>query len=265
MSTKAIQPIDALRTNLDRMGGEFKKVLPAHISSDKFARVIMTTIQGNPELLAADRNSLFSACLKAATDGVLLDNREAALVVFKGKAGPTVQYMIMIGGLLKKLRNSGELSFITSDVVHANDGFKKFTDDSGEHLIHTPDHFGDRGEIIGAFAMAITKDGSRYIEVMSLEQILKRKAVSKVQYGPWATWFDRMACKTVTRLLCKRLPSSTDLDALIANDDESNDLTQAEQPKTLASPTSSRLSQIISPEEKAAFTEPDWDDEVKND
>ena len=105
MSEITISPVEAMRSTLVRMQPDFTAALPTQITAEKFVRTTMTAVQMNPALLQGDRRSLLGACMKAAQDGLMLDGREAALVVF----GQKVQYMPMIGGILKKLRNSGDL------------------------------------------------------------------------------------------------------------------------------------------------------------
>lgn len=215
--SKQMTPVQEIRHTLDRMEGQFKAALPAHISPEKFIRVAATAVQTNPELQGADRNSLYAACTKAAQDGLLPDGRESALVMF----GKQATYMPMIAGILKKLRNSGELSSITSQVIHRNDPFKYWIDSDGEHLEFRPNMLSDRGEIVGAFAMAKLTDGALYVEVMTKDQIEQVRSVSRAgKNGPWVTWWDEMARKSVMRRLAKRLPMSTDIDAMFGIDDE---------------------------------------------
>lgn len=236
------------------MEPQFKAALPEHISSEKFTRVVMTAITSNPELVNADRTTLFSSCLKAASDGLLPDGKEAALIVFKTKNGPIVQYLPMIGGILKKIRNSGELSSITAQLVYENDAFDYMVDADGEHLQHKPNMFGDRGNLKGAYALAKTKDGAVYIEVMTMAQLDAVKNVSRSkEYGPWAGAFQtEMMKKTVMRRLSKRLPMSTDLEQVIQRDDDLYDVSEIPaiaQPKQQGIP--SRLKANILPPQEA--------------
>ncbi len=219
--------IDQVRGQLEKMAPQFAMALPPQVPLDRFVRVTMTAIQNSPDLLGADRRSLFGACMKAAQDGLLPDGREAALVIF----GEKVQYMPMMGGILKKVRNSGELSSITAQIVKANDSFRYFVDSDGEHIEHEPLVFGDRGDMVGAYALAKTKDGSIYVETMRKDDIDKVRAVSRAKNnGPWVTWYEEMAKKTVMRRLSKRLPMSTDLDTVIRRDDDMYDLKTIDQP-----------------------------------
>ena len=202
-------PVAVIRQNLTQMAPELKAALPAHVSVEKFTRVAMTAIQNNPDLQNADRRSLFGSIVRLAQDGLLPDGREAAIVLFGGKA----QAMPMIAGVLKKVRQSGEVSKISAHVVHEHDHFvwKLGFDETVEHEPPALDQ--PRGKAIGAYAIAVLKDGSQLLEVMSLEEIEKVRNVSRAKgNGPWVQWWGEMARKTVMRRLSKRLPMSTDLE-----------------------------------------------------
>lgn len=210
---------------------QFKAALPKHIDTEKFQRVVLTAIsQPNSRLAEADRNSLFAAVMKAAQDGLMPDGREAAFVTFNSKQGMQAQYMPMIAGILKKVRNSGELASIDAQLVHKNDKFSyKLGIDTVP--VHEPDWFGDRGEPIGVYAVAKTKDGSSYVEIMNVTQIesIRNSSRSK-DTGPWSGPFKHeMWRKTVLRRLAKRLPMSTDLEQFVAQDDDDYQFNQPTQ------------------------------------
>jgi recombination protein RecT len=210
-------PIAVIRQNLQAMAPEFKAALPAHVTVEKFTRVTQTAIQNNPALLDADRRSLFGAVVRLAQDGLLPDGHESAIVMFGNKA----QAMPMIAGVLKKIRQSGEVKKVSSQVVYENDHFVvKYGFD--EDVEHTPPPLDKpRGKPIGAYATAVLKDGSQLLEVMSLEDIEKVRNVSRAKNnGPWKDWWDQMARKTVMRRLSKRLPTSTDIEEGLFGRDE---------------------------------------------
>lgn len=213
--TKPTSPLAAARSDVERMEGQFKLALPAHIPVERFARVVMTAVGSNPDLLRADRASLLEAALKAAQDGLLPDGRDGALVMY----GQKVQWMPMIAGILKKVRNSGELLSISAYVAHEKDRFfYRLGDD--ETIEHEPFLDGDPGKPRIVYAVAKTKDGGTYREVMTVAEIEKVRAVSKAKNaGPWTQWWGEMARKTVLRRLAKRLPMSTDLDDVMRRDD----------------------------------------------
>lgn len=211
-------PVAVIRQNLTAMAPEFKAALPSHVSVEKFSRVAMTAIQNTPALVNADRRSLFGAFVRLAQDGLLPDGREAAIVMFGNKA----QAMPMIAGILKKIRQSGEVAKVSAQVVYANDEFV-ISYGFDEDVKHIPPKLNEpRGNPIGAYATAVLKDGSQLLEVMSLEDIQAVRKVSRASgNGPWVSWWGEMARKTVMRRLSKRLPMSTDLEDEVFSRDPS--------------------------------------------
>jgi recombination protein RecT len=237
-ATQVAKP-ESLAVQLADLRPELEKVLPAHITPDKFLRVVNTAISQSPDLYKADRRSLFTSCVKCATDGLVPDGREAALVIFNSKEKYTdeqgrkqerwvkkVQYMPMVAGILKKIRNSGELKSITCNVAYEKDDFRYWTDDVGEHITHEPNiRDPDRGKFLAVYAILKTNDGGTYTEVMTRGQVDQVRAVSKSKDdGPWVSWYDEMAKKTVIRRVSKRAPMSTDIERVVRRDDEMYDL-----------------------------------------
>lgn len=231
--TQALTKTDELKRSVSLMKSQFKAALPKHIPTERFIRTIQTAIGTNPDLVQSSRQSFFAACTKAAQDGLLPDGREAAIVTFNSKSGKQASYMPMVAGILKKVRNSGELASLTAQVVYEKDEFKFWVDEQGEHITHTPLMFGERGGPIGCYALAKTKDNGIYIEVMTEEQINAVKNVSRGKNGPWSgDFFLEMWKKTVIKRLSKRLPMSTDLEFTMKADEELYDLEGAETEET---------------------------------
>lgn len=223
----AVAPLDEFRGTLDKMRPQFQMALPPHVSVEKFVRVVATAVQQSPDLLACDKKSLYGSAMRCAQDGLLPDGREAALTKF----GDKVQYMPMVGGILKKIRNSGDLLTIAAHVVYERDQFDYILGDD-EKIEHKP-HLGtDRGKPILTYAIAKTKDGGIYREVMTEDQIAAVRNVSRAKNnGPWSGPFaDEMRRKTAIRRLSKRLPMSTDVEELIRRDDDLYDLDQPQAP-----------------------------------
>src|SRR5688500_5969553 len=144
---KAVTPIEDLRNALNGMEGQFKLVLPPHVPSEKFVRTVITAVQNNRALMECDRSTLFSACLECATDGLLPDGREAAIVPY----GKEATYMPMVGGLLKMMRNSGDIAAVVPQIVCQNDTFDYWVDEHGEHIMHKPKLDGPRGDLTHAY------------------------------------------------------------------------------------------------------------------
>lgn len=189
----------------------------------RFTQVVVRAVQEQPDLLIADRTSLFLACQTAAQDGLLPDRRDGALVVYNTKKGDRwvkqVQWQPMIGGLRKKLANHG--FSLRAEIVYENDDFAYEMGDDPK-IVHRPKVFGDRGNIVGAYAIATDQDGNKFRDTMTVEELEKVRASSKnPKGGAWESWTTEMYRKTVAKRLFKQLPLiSTELSELIDRDNE---------------------------------------------
>jgi recombination protein RecT len=235
-----LKPIDEIRGTLTKMESELKSALPSYITPEKFKQVVVTALQLNPTLLTLDRASLYTACLNCASDGLLPNGREAALVPFKG----TIKYMPMVGGILKLIRNSGELSTVDAITVHDKDQYEAYNDEHGAHFKHVKAR-GDRGLPILTYGYARTKDGAFYFEEITEEEI---KIIAKKGNEKFSAWqgdfIDEMRRKTVLKRLAKRLPKSTDLERAIDHD---NEMYEVEVPVSEPPTTSSKLAEAVAP------------------
>ncbi|HEX6216714.1 MAG TPA: recombinase RecT, partial [Vicinamibacterales bacterium] len=203
---------------------QLKQALPPGVDPDRFTRVVLTAIQQNPKIAEVeDRQSLYNAAVRAASDGLLPDGREGAFVEFSKKNGDrwttAVQFMPMVAGVIKRLATAGIT--IDAQLVHTNDEFDQTLGDNAAILHKAPKLGQPRGDIIGAYAIARLSNGMVMREVMDKDQIEQVRAASKSKNGgPWTTWFGEMARKTVIRRLAKRLPI---LDARVADTVQSDD------------------------------------------
>lgn len=224
------KPQDEIRSQLIKMDGEFADALPAHIPVERFRRVALTAIMSNTDLITkVERRSLFQALTKAAQDGLLPDGRDGAIVIYGNQA----QWMPMIGGIRKKVRNSGEIVSWEAHAVFENDEFE-FELGDDPFIKHKPT-LNDRGKIIAAYSIATLKGGEKSREVMSVHDIEKVRNASRAKNsGPWTQWYEEMARKTVARRHSKVLPMSTDLDDLIRRDDDLYAMDEASDRKVKA-------------------------------
>jgi recombination protein RecT len=222
------------KNEVQQQEGELRKMLPASIPSDKFVRTVQTAITLNPDLAEADKNSVLTACMKAASDGLVLDGREAALTIYnvKQKDGTwkkVAQYIPMVAGIIKRVRNSGEVARLNAFVVYKNDVFHLAL--GLEMTLRHEPNFTDPGEPLGAYAVCLFKDGQTDFEFMSLKQIEAIRGRSKSgDSGPWKTDWSEMARKTAIRRLSKRLPVDSDMSRVVERIDEDYDLAPAGRP-----------------------------------
>ena len=230
-------PLLLVRRDIDRMAPEFAAALPQHIPLDRFKRVALTAINKNPDLLKAEPRALMGAFTLAAQDGLLPDGREGAIVMF----GATPQWMPMVYGIIKKMRNSGELASISAHAVYQKDRFKYVLGDD-ERIEHEPTLSEDRGPMVAVYATAKLKDGTVQREVMLRADVEKVRSASRTKNGgPWKDWYEEMARKTVVRRLAKYLPMSTEVEQVLRRDDAlyaigngSSALPTGERPRTAA-------------------------------
>lgn len=173
--------------------------------ANRIQRAALTALQTNPELLSGQvtQTSVYTALLRCAQDGLLPDGREASFV----RRGKEIVYQPMVGGFRKRAAEQG--FSLTAQVVYAGDEFD-YTLGLSPTLIHKPPKLDiERGDPIGAYAIAHHPDHGSFLEVMSrgeIEQVRKASAMGNATKGPWAEWWGEMARKTVARRLFKQLP-----------------------------------------------------------
>lgn len=214
-------PVTVFRQTISQPGmrQQIKMALPSHIPVEKFERVATTAVQTNPDLLnpsKVDRRSLFGALVRAAQDGLLPDGREGAIVPFKGKA----QWMPMVAGIMKKVRNSGEIATWDAFAVYEKDKFQRLLGDD-QRIFHEPYEEGDPGQVIGAYSIVTFKDGTKSKDYLPRWRIDKARQQNPIGANSlmWTKFYDEGAIKTVIRHHSKRLPQSTDVDGLFDRDD----------------------------------------------
>jgi len=165
--------------------------------------------------------------MKAAQDGLLPDGREGAIVPYRedvegGGGEQNAQWIPMVAGIRKKVRNSGLLRDWNVQVVQEGDVFQYELGDD-PYIKHVPAPRGGRARsVLFAYSIATYPDGTKSREVMNIDQIEDVRKKSKARKGPWADpiFYPEMCRKTVAKLHAKQLPSSTDLDTVLRRDDE---------------------------------------------
>lgn len=212
------EQVREIELTLKTMRSRLIEALPPSIPVQQFVSTILTACADEPKLLNCDRHSLFLSCLKSARDGLMPDGREAAIVPFRdNKANiELATYMPMVAGLLKKIRNSGQLAGFSANAIYANDFFEYELGDN-ERIIHRPIWRAERGPLVGSYAIGKTKDGVVYRRVLGMEDIEAIKSIVKgLDKGPWSGPFEpEMWIKTAIRRLSKLLPQSTDINAYL--------------------------------------------------
>lgn len=201
--------VDRVADLMQRMKGEFQKVLPKWITAERMARVVLTEFRKVPKLLDCTDVSLLKCVMQAAELGLEPGSalNQAYLIPFRDEC----TLIIGFRGLLELARRSGQVKDIYSEVVRANDEFE-YALGLNPKLEHKP-ALKDRGDAIFVYAVAHLKDGGHQFEVMTVEEVnvIRDKALSKIRNQkdtPWVQHWGAMARKTLLRRLCKYLPAA---------------------------------------------------------
>jgi recombination protein RecT len=221
--------------SLNEYAPQLEAVLPPDVPLARFKRVVITAVNQNPDLYTADRRTLFTACQKAALDGLLPDGREAALVVFRTKITRdgreeqinAVQYLPMVHGICKRMRNTGEILAIDAHPVFKNDDFDYELGDN-PFIKHKP-NIDKPGELRGAYCIIKLTNGEIIRDVMSVARIEKARAQSRAPNSlMWTKFYDEAAVKTVIRHASKSAPVSSEREKLRGL---LEDVAQADEPE----------------------------------
>lgn len=233
LAKKDAQPKD-FPAMLEKWKPEIARALPRHLNADRMARIALTCFRQVPKLGECDPRSVFAAVIQAAQLGIepgLMG--EAHIVPF----GAQAQLIAGYAGLIKLAKQTGQVVDIYAMAVRERDSFScafglnrtlEHKPLAGKGGFPATDK--ERGEIIGFYAVAVFKDGSRTFVVMGRDRV---EAIRDASRGyqmakkykkdtPWDTHFEDMGAKTVIRRLCKTLPKSPELAQALALEDAHN-------------------------------------------
>lgn len=224
--------LEKYQTNLVSMINKMKKpladALPANITADRFSRIVLTELRMNPKLAYCTPQSFLGSIMRAASLGIEIGTGlgQGYLVPFKNKGVDECTFILGYKGMIDLARRSGQMQSITARLVHANDFFEcEFG--LNEKLIHRP-VFDDAGPMRFVYAVAKLSGDGHAFDIMSASDVDKIRATSKASSsGPWVTFPDEMAKKTIIRRLFKYLPVSIQAQQAAALDEAADLGTQA--------------------------------------
>lgn len=187
--------------------GDQKKAL-------RFLSAVSSAIQKNPELMGCTRPSLFGAFMSCAELGLHPSNvaGECYVIPYKTKYGLQAQFQLGVQGAITLAYRAG-VNSIRAVIIYEKDDFK-YTEGLNPTLYHEPVRFGeDKGAPVGVYAVA-ELNGTKIFKVMSEEDVMKHKAMSKAgasDFSPWNPEKDPelfMWQKTCIKQLYKFLPKN---------------------------------------------------------
>ena len=189
---------------------------------ERFRTVMLSALTGSPKLLAADQASLVQAMREAAMWGLEPDGVDAVIVPFWNSRASRYEadFQPTARGYVQVLYRSPRVRFVDADVVYANDDFE-YEKGAVPRLVHRPLVFGERGELIGAYAVVQLDSGFVRPIVLNREQIEKRRKVARdSERGPWQDWEDEMWRKTALRSIMSLVPIARGVKAALAAESE---------------------------------------------
>lgn len=214
-------PKATMQALIKTMEAEIATALPSMISSERFQRLALTAFSNNKALQECDPKSFLSAMMQSAQLGLEPNTPlgQAYLIPYNSKQGKQVQFQLGYKGLLELAQRSGKIKAIYAREVYENDEFEI---DYGlrQDVRHKPKLRGDRGNVIGYYAVYHTTDDGYNFEYMSKDEVIAHAQLKSKTYkvGPWQTDFNAMAKKTVIKQLLKYAPISIETQRALASD-----------------------------------------------
>lgn len=223
-------PIEVLRANME---GAFIETVTNYFRGNKdealaFKTACVDYVRKTPKLLECDRISLLSAFVQVAAfrfmpSGV---SGEMYIIPYGKEAKPQLGYQ----GLVTLLWRTEKIKSISAIIVYDNEFFE-YTEGLDTHLQHIPTKFGEKkGKPIGVYAVAHTTTGGKVFKVMSEEDVMAIKNLSKAKgskESPWNSDKDPemwMWKKTCLIQMAKFLPKTMELQKAIEVDNDGEGL-----------------------------------------
>ena len=190
---------EGLTAQLDRQ----VEALPKNFNKQRFVQNCMTVLQdGTADFSNCDARTVVRTLMRGAFLNLDFFNGECYAIPYGNK----VQFQTDYKGEIKlcKMYSSNPIKDIYAKVVREGDVFIETIDNGRQSVSFRPKTFSD-GEILGAFAVCLYKDGSMIYDTMSKAEIEHtRNAFSKAKNSKaWTDSYGEMCKKTVLRRLCK--------------------------------------------------------------
>ncbi len=177
---------------------------PSPVNFSREAGFALQLLEANSYLAGMNQQSIVNAIKNVALCGITLNPsmKLAYLVPRDGRACLDISYM----GLIKIATDSGSVTKVNCQLVYEKDDFI-IEYGSNQKLVHRPNPFIDRGELIGVYTVATLHNSEIMIETMcmtDIESIKKRsKAFTSGKSCPWKTDEGEMIRKTCIKRASK--------------------------------------------------------------
>lgn len=194
-------------TELEQAG---ELVLPTGYTAGNALKMAWLNLQnvkdrnGRPALEVCKQASICNALLEMVIKGLSVAKKQCYFIV----AGDQLTFWEDYRGKLMRAKRDTEVASVTAQVIYKGDGFEYTVDELGRYQLvkhETKLENINLQNILGAYAVVVTKDGDKWIEVMTMEQIRKswQQGAAKGNSGAHNNFTDQMCKKTVISRACK--------------------------------------------------------------
>jgi recombination protein RecT len=200
----------------------FKRIAGQMVNFDKESLFAMQALVKNDysmKIANQAPKSVLMAMFNVASTGLTLNPAHgyAYLVPRDGEIKLDISYK----GLIKIATDTGAVLWARADVEYAKDEFEY--NGPAAMPLHKANVFSkDRGEIVGAYCIAKTKDADILCEVLPMDEILQIRSKSTAftkgsegKRGPWEDFFTQMAKKAVIKRASKTWPYTETTERLL--------------------------------------------------
>lgn len=204
--------LDMARSEIVGMRADFERLLGGAVQVERFERAVLTAIATAPQLLELPKDTLLDACRKAASDRLMPDGKEGAIIPRWNEKSRRMEaaWQPMVRGIVKIAKLYAGVQSVICELVYEGEPFRVLQGD-----IQRIDH--ERkvecvapGKEIACYAIFVygAEPHQREREIMSraqIEAIRERSPGGAKGKGPWATDWGEMARKTLIHRLGKRM------------------------------------------------------------
>lgn len=198
----------------ETLKNQIGQALPSICTTERFMRVLLTSMQKTPKLALCTQSSLFQSFMTCAQLGIEPDGRRAHLIPYENKKKGIVECSLIIDykGIVELVKRSGDVSVPYAEKVCENDFFQWENGD----VVHRIDFTKPRGNAYAYYARVRHKDGAYQAVVMTRDEVEAIRARSRGRNSePWTEHFDEMGKKTAFRRLSKWLVLSPEVSAVL--------------------------------------------------
>lgn len=200
---QALTP-ELIKEEVVKYDDSFKKVIPSYMNLERMYQIIESEVTKNSSILRCSQQSILNSVYEACWFGLEPSSitGHGSLVPF----GKTCTFLIGYRGILELAHRAGHT--IWAHAVYENDPVKEVHYGTNPRIDHTPLLHGDKGALIGAYAVAdLGKDRPRKYKYMSIDDLRVHSKYSK-NMAMWKQHPEAMALKTVIRMLGKTLSTT---------------------------------------------------------